>query len=361
MKINLNKTENPLVSIVILNYNAGDLLLKCVESVFNTDYENYEVIVVDNVSKDESHKQCKEKFGKIILIENKQNYGYCEGNNIGIRNAKGDFIVILNPDTIVDSKWLKELLAAYNKQGEGLYQPKILSLHEPEIIQSTGNMLHLFGFGFARDKGRRDQNQHNTIECIGYASGTCLFSSSVTLKKIGLFDSFLFLYHDDLDLGWRAAQLGIRSFYVPTSIIYHAESYTLKWSAIKFYWLERNRRYCLLTHYSKNTYSKILPYLVLVDIIVWFFYLSKGFLGSKIKAEIDLIKNKNKILERYIELENKKVIPDSELIRLFPDDIFVPQSVSGEITNKSFNSILSKLSKKAKQSVLSSCDKSKTN
>jgi len=361
MKINLNKTENPLVSIVILNYNAGDLLLKCVESVFNTDYENYEVIVVDNVSKDESHKQCKEKFGKIILIENKQNYGYCEGNNIGIRNAKGDFIVILNPDTIVDSKWLKELLAAYNKQGEGLYQPKILSLHEPEIIQSTGNMLHLFGFGFARDKGRRDQNQHNTIECIGYASGTCLFSSSVALKKIGLFDSFLFLYHDDLDLGWRAAQLGIRSYYVPTAIIYHAESYTLKWSAKKFYWLERNRRYCLLTHYSKNTYSKLLPYLILVDIMVWLFYLSKGFIGSKIKAEIDLIKNKNKILERYTELENKKLIPDSELIRSFSDEIFVPQNVSGEMINKSFNSVLSKFSKKVKHSILSSQNKSKTN
>src|SRR3989344_962750 len=361
MKINLIKTENPLVSIIILNYNAGDLLLKCVESVFNTYYENYEVIVVDNVSKDDSHKRCKEKFGKIKLIENTQNYGYCEGNNIGIRNAKGDFIVILNPDTIVDPTWLKELLAAYNKQGEGLYQPKILSLHKSEIIQSTGNMLHLFGFGFARDKGVKDVNQHNTIECIGYASGTCLFTSQSTLEKIGLFDSFLFLYHDDLDLGWRAAQIGIKSYYVPTAVIYHTESYTLKWSGKKFYWLERNRRYCLLTHYSKNTYTKLLPYLILIDIMVWFFYFSKGFIGSKIKAEIDLIKNKNKILERCIELENKKLIPDSELIRSFPDDIFVPQNVSGVITNKSFNFILSKLSKKAKHSILSSHDKLKTN
>ena len=361
MKINLNNTKNPLVSIIILNYNAGDLLLKCVESVFNTDYENYEVIVVDNVSNDNSHKLCKEKFEKITLIENKQNYGYCEGNNIGIRNANGDFIVILNPDTIVDSKWLKELLVAYNKQGEGLYQPKILSLYQPEIIQSTGNMLHIFGFGFARDKGMKDLDQHTTIECIGYASGTCLFTSSATLKKIGLFDSFLFLYHDDLDLGWRAAQIGIKSYYVPTAIIYHAESYTLKWSAKKFYWLERNRRYCLQTHYSKNTYSKMLPYLILVDVIVWFFYLSKGFFGSKIKAEIDLIKNKNKIFEKYTELEAKKLITDSELIKSFPDDIFVPQNVSGMILSKSFNSVLSKLSKRAKNSILATHDKPKTN
>ena len=361
MKINLNNAKNPLVSIIILNYNAGDLLLKCVESVFNTDYENYEVIVVDNVSNDNSHKLCKEKFEKITLIENRQNYGYCEGNNIGIRNANGDFIVILNPDTKVDSKWLKELLVAYNRQGEGLYQPKILSLHQPEIIQSTGNMLHMFGFGFARDKGMKDLNQHAAIECIGYASGTCLFTSSATLKKIGLFDSFLFLYHDDLDLGWRAAQIGIKSYYVPNAIIYHAESYTLKWSAKKFYWLERNRRYCLQTHYSKNTYSKMSPYLILVDIIVWFFYLTKGFFGSKIKAEIDLIKNKNKIFEKYTELEAKKLIADSELIKSFPDDIFVPQNVSGMMLSKSFNSVLSKLSKRAKNSILATHDKPKTN
>jgi GT2 family glycosyltransferase len=361
MKINLNSAKNPLVSIIILNYNAGDLLLRCVESVFNTDYENYEVIVVDNVSNDNSHKLCKEKFEKITLIENKQNYGYCEGNNIGIRNANGDFIVILNPDTKVDSKWLKELLVAYNKHGEGLYQPKILSMYQPEIIQSTGNMLHVFGFGFARDKGTKDLDQHTTIECIGYASGTCLFTSSTTLKKIGLFDSFLFLYHDDLDLGWRAAQIGIKSYYVPNAIIYHAESYTLKWSAKKFYWLERNRRYCLQTHYSKNTHAKMLPYLILVDVIVWFFYLTKGFLGSKIKAEIDLIKNKNKIIEKYTELEAKKVISDSELIESFPDDIFVPQNVSGMILSKSFNSVLSKLSKRAKNSVLATHDKPKTN
>jgi len=76
-----------LVSIVILNYNAGDLLLDCIESIFKTKYDNYEVILVDNASQDDSHKKTKEKFSKIRLIENKENLGYCEGNNVGIREA----------------------------------------------------------------------------------------------------------------------------------------------------------------------------------------------------------------------------------------------------------------------------------
>jgi GT2 family glycosyltransferase len=347
-----DKSLNPLVSIIILNYNAGDLLLNCVESVFRTSYDNIEVIVVDNASIDQSQKQCKEKFDKIKLIENKQNLGYCEGNNVGIREASGEFIVILNPDTTVTPNWISELVSAYKEHGDGLYQPKIISLYEENVLQSTGNMLHLFGFGFARDKGVSDSAQRREIEQIGYASGTCLFTSQQVLKKVGLLDSFLFLYHDDLDLGWRAAHLGIKSYYVPFATIYHAESYSLKWSSKKFFWLERNRRYCVLTHYSNATYRKMRPYLRQVEFMVWLFYISKGFLGAKIKAELDIMKNKKHILEKYQELESKKTVSDAELIRTFPDEIFVPKNVSGAFGSRTFNSILARLSKKAKDRIL---------
>ncbi len=348
-----SENNNPLISIIILNYNAGKLLLNCIESVFKSKYENLEVIVVDNASSDKSHITCKEKFNKIRLISNETNLGYCEGNNVGIRNSKGAFIIILNPDTEVEPSWLNELLNAYVKNGEGLYQPKILSLYEKDILQSTGNMLHLFGFGFARDKGLKDNSQRNQIEQIGYASGTCLFTSTAVLNRVGLLDPFLFLYHDDLDLGWRAAQLGIKSYFVPSSVIYHAESYTLKWSAKKFFWLERNRRYCLLTHYSKETYHKMLPSLIVVDILVWLFYFYKGFLGSKIRAELDILQNRDHISKKYNEIESKKLVSDVELVKLFPDEIYVPANVSSATTNNFFNKILATLSKKAKRSILS--------
>ena len=271
-------SENPLVSVIVLNYNAGELLLNCIESIKKSAYKNLEIIVVDNISTDKSQKICKEKYPDIKLIQNDENFGYCEGNNIGIREAEGDYIIILNPDTIVESNWIEELISAYNKFGEGLYQPKHLSLNEKTVYMSAGNMLNIFGFGYAREKGNKDENQFNEIEEIGYASGTCLFTSSSVLKKVGLFDPVIFLYHDDLDLGWRASQLGIKSYYVPASIIYHAESYSLRWNAEKFFWLERNRKYCILTHYSETTYSKMRSQLFLSEIIIWLTYFAKGFL-----------------------------------------------------------------------------------
>ena len=344
--------KEPLVSIIILNYNAGELLFNCIKSIKKSNYSNVEIIVVDNVSSDNSHIKCKEKYQEIKLIQNKENFGYCGGNNIGIKQATGEFVIILNPDTIVQPDCIGELVFAYEKIGEGLFQPKILSLNEENILQSTGNMIHVFGFGFARDKGNKDNRTDEKIEKIGYASGTCLFTSRKIFEKIGLLDEFLFLYHDDLDLGWRAAQIGIDSYYVPKSKIFHVESYSLKWSAKKFYWLERNRKYCILTHYSKKTYSEMRFSLMLVDLFVWAFYFSKGFLGAKIKAEMDIRRNKVKIEKRYHELENMKKIPDVELIRKFPDKIFVPTNVSQNSVNQGFNSILTRLSKKIKEKII---------
>ena len=344
--------ESPLVSVIVLNYNAGELLLNCVDSLKKSAYTNLEILVVDNISTDGSQKKCKEKFPDVELIQNNENLGYCGGNNVGIKKAKGEFIVILNPDTIVEKNWIDELILAHREFGDGLYQPKILSLNEENIIQSTGNMLHIFGFGYARDKGNKISDRKEEIEKIGYASGTCLFTSRNVIEKIGLLDEFLFLYHDDLDLGWRAAQVGINSYYVPKSKIFHVESYSLKWSSKKFYWLERNRKYCLLTHYSKDTYEKMRYSLFLVDLFVWAFYLSKGFLGAKIKAELEIRRNKEFIRDRFYELEKRKTVSDKELIRDFPDEIFVPANVSQESMNQTFNSILTRLSKKIKDKII---------
>ena len=344
--------EKFLISIVVLNYNAGELLLNCINSLKKSTYQNIEILVVDNISSDDSHTKCKKQFPDIKLIQNRKNLGYCGGNNVGIKEAKGEFIVILNPDTIVEENWLDEMFNAFNEFGDGLYQPKIISLNESDIIQSTGNMIHVFGFGFARDKGKKIIEKKEEIEKIGYASGTCLFTTKKVLEKVGLLDEFLFLYHDDLDLGWRAAQIGINSYYVPKSKIFHAESYSLKWSAKKFYWLERNRKYCLKTHYSKDTYKKMSFSLMLVDLSIWIFYISKGFLNAKIRAELDILKNKKIIENKYLELEKKKIIPDKELIEKFPDEIFVPTNVSEQSLNKKFNSLLTRLSKKIKEKII---------
>ena len=340
----------PLVSIIILNYNGGKLLVDCVESIYNSDYKNFEVIIVDNFSKDESHKECKKKFNQVTLINNLENLGYCEGNNVGIRRAKSDFLVILNPDAIVEKNWLKEFLVAFNKNGEGLYQPKILVTTQKNMLFSTGNMIQLFGFGFSRAKGEKDNKQFEYDEEVGYASGTCLFTSSKIMKKIGNFDSFLFAFHDDLDLCWRGRLMEIKSYYAHKAIIYHPfEGYSFKWSPFKFFLMERNRLYCLMTHYKRTTYFKILPSLILIEAAVTLFHIKKKMFGVKLKANFDIMKNFKKINARYNTIQSKRKISDREIIKKFSDEISIPPWVVEKSSNNLFNKILVNLSKMSRR------------
>ena len=339
-------SNNPLVSIVILNYNAGDLLIDCIDSIQNSNYKNFEIILADNVSKDNSHKKCKEKFPDIKLIENSENLGYCEGNNVGIREAKGQFVVILNPDTIVEPSWLSELLLAYRKNGEGIYQPKFLASTDHSMLLSTGNMIQIFGFGYSRSKGDLDKGQYEKFERINFASGTCIFTSKKTIERIGLFEPFLFAFHDDLELCWRGALIGISSFYVPSALVYHPiEGYSFKWSPLKFKLLERNRKYCLLTLYSRSTFFKMIPGLLLIDIAVLFFYIFKGLGKMKISADIEILKNLKIINKKYNQNQKIRMISDQELIKQFKNEVIVPQWVINDKTNVLFNSFLVTISK----------------
>lgn len=348
---NLTKTEftnnsKPLISIIILNYNAGNLLIDCVDSIKKSHYDNFEIILVDNLSKDNSHKKCKEAFPFIKLVENSQNLGYCEGNNVGIRSAKGKFIVILNPDAVVDPFWLDELLKAYTENGDGIYQPKFLATTDHTLLLSTGNMIQIFGFGYSRSKGDIDRKQYEKLEKIDYASGTCLFTSKEILQKTGLFDPFLFAFHDDLELCWRARLNKIDSFYVPRSIVYHPiEGFSFKWSPLKFMLMERNRKYCLLTLYHRSTFYKMLPALLLIDLAVFLFYMSKGLAQMKIQADIEILRNFKLINSKYAQNQKMRKLADHELIHQFKNEITVPEWILNNKVNRFFNNFLAFISK----------------
>ena len=140
--------------------------------------------------------------------------------------------------------------------------------------------------------------------------------------------------------------MGINSFYVPSAIVYHPiEGYSFKWSPLKFKLLERNRKYCLLTLYSRSTFFKMIPGLLLVDIAVLFFYLSKGLGKMKLSADIEILKNMKKINDKYKQNQKIRKVSDRELINQFKNEVVVPQWVINDKTNGFFNRFLVVISK----------------
>ena len=130
------------------------------------------------------------------------------------------------------------------------------------------------------------------------------------------------------------------------------QTHTIRYWEKQFRQIKPDIRAGKRRYYSKKTYKKMRFSLMLVDLFVWMFYLSKGFLVVKIKAELDVKRNRELIEKKYLELENKKIISDMELIKKFPDEIFVPTNVSQQSMNVKFNSILTKLSKKVKEEII---------
>jgi len=344
--INLN-IKKSLVSIIILNYNGKKIIMDCLNSIFKTENSNFEVILIDNNSNDGSHKICKKKFPEIKLIENKKNLGMT-ARNIGIKIAKGDFIVFLDSDTIVEPKWLDCFLESYKNHGEGLYQPKFLEVKKPEIINSAGNMINIFGLTYLKGRGEIDQGQYDNFETISYTGGACTFASIKTLKKIGEVDPLFFAYHDDVDYGWRGWLVNIPSYYEPKSIVHHYGSPTLKWSSKKFFLLERNRWICLLTLYSKVNLVKILPLLLIVELGMIGFFIKKGMLLVKIKSLFSLIKLSKKINDRNNKLNKIRKRSDKEIILNFVDDFRLPIATTNIQTSNKVNSIITLLSRKAR-------------
>lgn len=340
----IKKTDEFLITIIILNYNGAKYLLECVDSVYKTAGCKLEVILIDNNSSDNSQVICKEKFPEVILIQNKENIGLA-ARNIGIKKAMGDFIVFLDSDTVVNPNWLITLLNSFEKNGAGLYQPKLLEKERPKIINSCGNMINIFGLGYSRGKGEKDYGQYNKFQTIGYTSGACTFSSSDIIRKIGEVDKIFFSYHDDLDYGWRAWLLDIPSYYEPKSVVYHLGSPTLKWTAKKFFFLERNRWICLLYLYSRKSLLRIFPLLIIIEVGIFFFLLSKGLAKSKVNSFFSLFKLYNDIKKRHKRISKIRKVSDKRVIKKFVNEFYLPPILVGTNSSHLLNQFIVSLSR----------------
>ncbi len=242
--------QNPQVTIVIVNWNGWEDTIECLDSLYKINYPNFDVIVVDNNSQDDSVKRIKDyaKGKKLKLMENKENYGFAEGNNVGIRYAQKfmnpKYMLLLNNDTIVDKDFLKELIIAGQNRDIGILGPKIYFYNKPNVIWSAGCKISWkLARGLQIGTGKIDRGQYNFQKEVEYVSGSAFLIKTEVIDKIGLMDEKYFLYFEESDWTLRANQVGYKSLYVPSSKIWHKVSRSGGGisSPIGLYYITRNR------------------------------------------------------------------------------------------------------------------------
>jgi GT2 family glycosyltransferase len=236
--------KNPLVTLLVLNWNGVSLIKECLDSLKNTDYDNFEILVIDNASTDQS-LEILAKIDGIQVVKNSRNIGFAAGNNIGFKLARGDYIVTLNNDVVVEPSWLKDPIETL----EGDSTVGIISCRQMDFYQrSTIDVLFYVPTHFLlMDRMGRGEKYgakplHSRKGLVLGASGAAAIYRKKMIEEIGAFEESFFAYHEESDLYLRAFLAGWKCVYIPTSVVYHKGSSTFKTVKNTFYYYhERNR------------------------------------------------------------------------------------------------------------------------
>jgi len=315
------------VAVVIVNYNGQEYWPALAQSLQTTHYpaNDWQVIVVDNASTDNSLTWLKENYQEAVLLPQAKNLGFAEGNNIGMRYAlqQGfDYIFLLNQDTEVTPDWLQPLVnLMVSDEQIGAVQPKLYLWPDKDKFNTVGNRIHFLGFGYSEASGIEDQNQYKSIREINYPSGAGVLLRCSALEKVGLFNEDMFMYLEDLDLGWRLWLAGYKCLFQPTSMIYH--KYEFNRSMKQVFWFERNRLFNLLTNYRLGTLLLIFPGWLLMEIGQFFYALRSGWLKEKIKAYFVFAQPETwiKIGEQRRRVKKLRQVSDRYLLKKFTGEI----------------------------------------
>lgn len=250
------RADHPLVYFVILNWNQRDLTLDCLASLSELDYPNYSIVLVDNGSQDDSVTLVRRRFPGVILIENRQNLGYSEGNNVGIRRAlveRADYVLLLNNDTTVDPGFLRTLIkVAESDPAIGMVGPTMYYAQPSNMIWGAANYINWTeGTVIRQLMGQLDDGSGTVLPGSPQevdAIDTCaLLVKREVVEKIGLMDGRYFINYDDVDWCVRARKAGYTLVYVPDARMWHkvsasmgqaspATTYYMTRNALLFFW-----------------------------------------------------------------------------------------------------------------------------
>ncbi len=265
------------LSIVIVNYNVKHFLEQCLHSVFSASKNiESEVFVVDNNSVDGSCAMVKEKFPDVILIENTVNTGFSKANNQAIKIAKGDYILLLNPDTLVEENTFKKVVEFMDKtpdagglgvkmiDGSGNFLPESKrGLPTPDVA-----FYKIFGLSKLFPKSKKFGKYHltylnnNEIHQIDVLSGAFMLLKKTVVEKIGSLDEEYFMYGEDIDMSYRISLAGFKNYYFPETTIIHYKGESTKKGSINYVRIFYKAMIIFAKKHFSNNNAKLLILLI---------------------------------------------------------------------------------------------------
>ncbi len=262
------------VSIIIVSWNALELLQRCLPSVVATDFDGFEIILADNASADGSAEWVKKTFPDIRIVKHPENWGFARGNNVAVPHARGELIVLLNNDVEVPTGWLSPIVERFDRVAElAAAQPKLRQFDQRDHFEysgAAGGFMDRWGYPFARgrvfDTLEKDTGQYDSERDIFWASGTCLAVRKSVWEDLSGLEEHFFMHMEEIDLCWRIRRAGHRIECVTASVVFHIGGGSLPAANPRKTYLNfRNNLLMLYRNLPRRTWWKVLIVRSLLD------------------------------------------------------------------------------------------------
>lgn len=296
------------VSAVVVAYATGPALTRCLDSLAG---EADEVVVVDNGPGGPEIDEAGGRDG-VRVVAPGENVGFAAGSNFGARQASGEVLVFLNPDTVVAPGALQQLARALENPELGIVMARLRLLDEPEKLNSAGLQVHVTGIGWAGGYGEPADSIVEQRE-VPAPSGTAMAMRAEVFRELGGFAEELFMYLEDLELGWRARLAGYRVIVDPAADVFHEYDYGR--NPRKSFFLERNRLVFVLSAYSLRQLLLLTPLLVLTELGIAAVALKERWLREKLAGWGWLLRNGGTVWRRRRLTQSLRRRRDRDLSR----------------------------------------------
>ncbi|HEU6444729.1 MAG TPA: glycosyltransferase family 2 protein [Gaiellaceae bacterium] len=312
-----------------MEYRSGEALGRLLDSL--GPEAPHEVIVVDNGGDAEVPEG-------VTLISPGENRGYGAGNNLGAAQATGDALVFLNPDTVVTSGALAGLVAPLEDPSVGIVTARLRLLDRPETLNSAGNEVHVTGIAWAGGYGEPAESV-SELRDVAFPTGAAMAIRRDLFEELGGFTEELFLYQEDLELGWRVRLRGLRVVVNPAADVLH--DYDFRRHAAKHYLLERNRLVFVLSSFSPRLLVLLAPVLASVEVGMLALALKEGWAGDKVRGWGWLLRNAGWLRRHRQETQRLRRVRDRDLAR-FLSPVVAPAMIPVPGPVRAANSLIAR-------------------
>lgn len=323
----------PRVSVVVVSFNSGGALLRCLATIDQEDEWADEIVIVNNGDWGPELDVAAER-DNVVVAASYANAGFGAGCNLGAALATGDVVVFLNPDTVAMPGSLRELVRTLDDESVGIAMPRLWLLQEPQLLNSCGNVIHISGLGWSEGYGVPADGGLALPRDVVSPSGAAMAVRRADFLRLGGFREELFLYHEDQDFGWRMRMTGRRIVLVPRANVYHEHEFDRH--ERKRYYLERNRLAFVALDFSARTIVVLLPVLVATELSMLALAARQRWLGEKLAGWAWFARRLPALLRLRRETQRERRVGDRELVKaLTPvidtEAIHVPGLVRGVI------------------------------